>query len=83
MGTLLDIEEVSVFAFSIENFKRSQKEVDCLMDLLLEFAEEILKNPVTLKKIGFRFIGNTELNTEKHQKAFAKAALESKRNSPK
>lgn len=29
----LGIREVTVYAFSIENFKRSQDEVDCLMEL--------------------------------------------------
>lgn len=29
----LGIMEVTVYAFSIENFKRSKEEVDCLMEL--------------------------------------------------
>jgi len=29
----LGITEVTVYAFSIENFKRSKEEVDCLMEL--------------------------------------------------
>lgn len=32
----LGIEEVTVYAFSIENFKRSKDEVDCLMELARE-----------------------------------------------
>lgn len=32
----LGIKEVSVYAFSIENFKRPQEEVDSLMELAAE-----------------------------------------------
>lgn len=32
----LGVTEVTVYAFSIENFKRSSDEVDCLMELARE-----------------------------------------------
>ena len=37
------IKEVSVYAFSIENFKRSENEVSFLMDLALSKLEELLQ----------------------------------------
>ena len=39
----LDIREVTVYAFSIENFKRSQNEVDGLMVLAKQKFEKLLE----------------------------------------
>lgn len=36
------IPEVTVYAFSIENFKRNQKEVDSLMDLARQKFQRLL-----------------------------------------
>ena len=38
----LGILEVSVFAFSIENFKRSQEEIDMLMNLAREKFRKLI-----------------------------------------
>lgn len=38
----LDISEVTVYAFSIENFQRSKEEVDTLMKLAKEKFEQLL-----------------------------------------
>lgn len=38
----LGIPEVTVYAFSIENFKRSQEEVDALMELSQQKFERLL-----------------------------------------
>lgn len=38
----MDIKEVSVYAFSIENFKRSQDEVNALFDLAREKFQRLL-----------------------------------------
>ncbi|XP_029649254.1 dehydrodolichyl diphosphate synthase complex subunit DHDDS [Octopus sinensis] len=55
----LGITEVTVYAFSIDNFKRSKEEVDCLMGLarerfkrLLQEKEELLKNEVCIRVFG-------------------------------
>lgn len=55
----LGITEVTVYAFSIENFKRSQEEVDGLMELarkkflrLLEEKDQIMKHGVCVRVIG-------------------------------
>lgn len=47
----LDIQEVTVYAFSIENFKRTKDEVDGLMDLAREKF---------LKLLDERYISNQE-----------------------
>lgn len=38
----MDIKEVTVYAFSIENFKRSPEEVNALFDLALEKFQKLL-----------------------------------------
>jgi ditrans,polycis-polyprenyl diphosphate synthase len=38
----MDVKEVTVYAFSIENFKRSQDEVDALFDLAREKFQRLL-----------------------------------------
>eukprot|EP00057_Strongylocentrotus_purpuratus_P034643 XP_796039.3 PREDICTED: dehydrodolichyl diphosphate syntase complex subunit DHDDS [Strongylocentrotus purpuratus] len=55
----LGITEVTVYAFSIENFKRSRQEVDGLMELarkkflrLLEEKDQIMKHGVCVQVIG-------------------------------
>ncbi|XP_041463127.1 dehydrodolichyl diphosphate synthase complex subunit DHDDS-like [Lytechinus variegatus] len=55
----LGITEVTVYAFSIENFKRSRQEVDGLMELarkkflrLLEEKDQIMKHGVCVRVIG-------------------------------
>jgi ditrans,polycis-polyprenyl diphosphate synthase len=40
----LGVKCVSVYAFSIENFKRSKEEVDALMNLAEEKLEELCRH---------------------------------------
>ena len=40
----LGVEMVTVYAFSIENFKRSQTEVDALMQLAKKGFEQLLEH---------------------------------------
>ncbi|XP_071801029.1 dehydrodolichyl diphosphate synthase complex subunit DHDDS-like [Asterias amurensis] len=54
-----DIKEVTVYAFSTENFKRSKEEVDGLMELarqkfvkLLQEKEQIMKHGVCVRVLG-------------------------------
>lgn len=52
----LNIEVLTVYAFSTENWKRPQEEVNILMDLLVEYLnkeiEELCKNGVRVNPIG-------------------------------
>lgn len=52
----LNISAVSVYAFSIENFKRSKKEVDFLMDLIKEKIAQMLENGEMVDKFGIKII---------------------------
>lgn len=55
----LGVLEVTVYAFSIENFKRSKEEVDQLMELarqkfqkLLEEKDRLMKEGVNIRVVG-------------------------------
>ncbi|OQR73497.1 dehydrodolichyl diphosphate synthase-like [Tropilaelaps mercedesae] len=87
----LGIPEVTVYAFSIENFKRKQDEVSALMDLAESKFREILKDRQRLEDEGVRIrvLGNTTylpvslqqvcadltLATKHHSKCFLNIAL--------
>ena len=62
----LGIKEVTLFAFSLENFDRPKEEFDYLMDLFeREFSKTILDPEVYTDKIKFKFVGRIELFPEK------------------
>ncbi|XP_056176559.1 dehydrodolichyl diphosphate synthase 6-like [Syzygium oleosum] len=71
----LGIRYVTVYAFSIDNFKRRPNEVQCPMDLMVEKIEELLKTGSVLDRYGIRmhFIGNLKLLNENVQIAAEKA----------
>jgi len=85
------IEEVTVYAFSIENFKRSKDEVDGLMALARDKFQELLNEEEQLRREGvrFRFVGDwslldndlqqlmarVELMTMEHNKAFVNVCM--------
>ena len=52
----LDLEVLTLFAFSVENWNRSPKEVDALMRMLPEFLEKetpgMMKNNIRFRTIG-------------------------------
>lgn len=57
------VEVVTVYAFSIENFKRSRHEVDALMDLAKLKIGQMAQHGDLLDRYGacIRFLGNIEL----------------------
>ncbi|KAK4780941.1 hypothetical protein SAY87_017047 [Trapa incisa] len=59
----LGVKYITVYAFSIENFKRQPEEVQLLMDLLVEKIEDLLRDGSIVTKYGMRlyFIGNLGL----------------------
>lgn len=78
----LQIKEVTVYAFSIENFKRSQDEVDTLMTLAREKFSRLMeeKDKLAEKGIKIRVIGNLKLLPKDLQKSIAEAMLLTKDN---
>lgn len=76
------IQEVTVYAFSIENFKRSQEEVDTLMGLAREKFARLLdeKDKLQEKGVKIRVIGNLDMLPRDIQKTLAEAMLLTKDN---
>lgn len=78
----LGIFEVTVFAFSIENFKRSKQEVDELLELARQKFQRLLDERDKLNEHGIciRVIGNFYLIPEDIKKQIAEAMIMTKDN---
>uniref|UniRef100_A0A0K0DIX3 Alkyl transferase n=1 Tax=Angiostrongylus cantonensis TaxID=6313 RepID=A0A0K0DIX3_ANGCA len=76
----LGVREVTVYAFSIENFKRSPDEVGGLMKLAEEKFAKLLEEKEKLeeKQISFRFFGNIALLSPRLRKLIAQIELKTK-----
>lgn len=59
----LGVHEVTLYTFSVKNFKRDPLEVKFLMNLFREFFEKLMKEKEKLAEEGLRvnFVGRTEL----------------------
>ncbi|XP_068645799.1 dehydrodolichyl diphosphate synthase CPT3-like [Aristolochia californica] len=59
----LGVKYVTIYAFSIDNFKRQPEEVQLVMDLMLEKIEGLLKEGSIVKEFGIKvnFFGNLGL----------------------
>lgn len=79
----LGIREVTVYAFSIENFKRSKEEVDSLMQLAREKFDKLLEERHKLNERGIKIkvIGNLHLLPVDITKKLIDAILLTKENS--
>ncbi|XVF71990.1 hypothetical protein PTKIN_Ptkin12aG0085000 [Pterospermum kingtungense] len=77
------VRYVTIYAFSIENFKRSPEEVQSLMDLILEKIEELIKEESIVNHYGVRvyFSGNLKLLSEPVRLAAERAMLATAKNS--
>ncbi|KAA8547586.1 hypothetical protein F0562_004015 [Nyssa sinensis] len=71
----LGVKYVTVYAFSIDNFKRRPAEVQYVMDLMQEKIEGLLKEETIVNQYGVRvcFIGNLKLLHESVRVAAEKA----------
>ncbi|XP_044290996.1 dehydrodolichyl diphosphate synthase complex subunit DHDDS [Varanus komodoensis] len=76
----LGIREVTVYAFSIENFKRPQEEVDGLMELARQKFTRLLEEQENLEKHGVcvRIVGDLPLLPQDIQELIAKVVLATK-----
>ncbi|XP_066573610.1 dehydrodolichyl diphosphate synthase complex subunit DHDDS isoform X1 [Amia ocellicauda] len=76
----LEIQEVTVYAFSIENFKRSKEEVDGLMELAKQKFGKLLEEQDNLEKHGvcIRVLGDLSLLPKDLQEVIARAVLATK-----
>ncbi|CAH0668839.1 unnamed protein product [Spodoptera exigua] len=78
----LGIPEVTVYAFSIENFKRSKEEVDGLMDLARDKFQRLLDEIEQINEWGVRIhiAGRLSLLPEDLQALVSKSMLATKHN---
>ncbi|CAH0563996.1 unnamed protein product [Brassicogethes aeneus] len=76
------IKEATVYAFSIENFKRSKEEVDTLMRLAREKFKVLFEEKEKLMEEGvcIRVIGNMDLLPDDIKENIAKTMLLTKNN---
>ncbi|KAG9293280.1 hypothetical protein G9A89_010651 [Geosiphon pyriformis] len=78
----LGIQAVTVYAFSIENFKRSKAEVKTLMELARARLKDLYENQELIDKYGvsIRILGNTSLLPEDLRSEMEKAVELTKHN---
>ncbi|GJV79465.1 dehydrodolichyl diphosphate synthase 6-like protein [Tanacetum coccineum] len=59
----MGVKHVTVYAFSIDNFKRNPEEVQSLMELMEEKIERLINDEIIVSQYGIRvrFIGNLKL----------------------
>ncbi|XP_011333351.1 dehydrodolichyl diphosphate synthase complex subunit DHDDS isoform X2 [Ooceraea biroi] len=80
--TELGITEITVYAFSIDNFKRSKEEVDDLMELARQKFQGLLDNSKNIMENGvcIRVIGNLSLLPENIRKLISQVIIMTKNN---
>jgi undecaprenyl diphosphate synthase len=75
----LNINALTVYAFSTENWKRPKEEVDYLMDLPSQYIDKYLPM-IKEENIRINFIGHLEVLTGKIKENIEKAMLETQDN---
>ncbi|KAE8645816.1 dehydrodolichyl diphosphate synthase 6 [Cucumis sativus] len=80
----LGVKYVTIYAFSIDNFRRSPEEVQGVMDLMLEKVELLIREESLVNQYGvrLRFIGNLRLLSAPVRDAIERA-MEATRNNNK
>ncbi|KAL5706144.1 ditrans,polycis-polyprenyl diphosphate synthase [(2E,6E)-farnesydiphosphate specific] [Ranunculus cassubicifolius] len=78
----LGVKYVTIYAFSIDNFKRNPQEVESLMNLMQEKIEGLLKEESIVTSYGIRvyFVGNLKLLPEPVRLAAEKAMAATAKN---
>jgi tritrans,polycis-undecaprenyl-diphosphate synthase [geranylgeranyl-diphosphate specific] len=67
-GEISDIRSITLYAFSTENFKRSQREVSEIFRLLKEYLNSLLKDERVVKnEIRVKMLGRIEMLPEEFQ----------------
>ncbi|KAJ8545112.1 hypothetical protein K7X08_017695 [Anisodus acutangulus] len=71
----LGVKYITIYALSIDNFRRRPEEIQYLMDLMLEKVEGLLKQESVVNEYGVRihFVGNLKLLDEPVRVAAEKA----------
>ena len=75
----LEITELTLYIFSLQNFQRDKKEVEYLMDLFCKFfTDRRIKDKIQANQIRINFIGRIHLLSEKVQKIISALKEETK-----
>ena len=77
-----DIRELTLYAFSIENFDRPREEFDFLMELFARAFSELKNEEEKIEDICVSFIGRIQMFPEKVQKAMYELMEKTKNNRP-
>ena len=77
----LNIKELTLYAFSIENFNRPKKEFNYLMDLFKKAFKELTKEK-EIKNIKINFIGRLKLFPKEIQEGMKNLIESTKNNKP-
>ncbi|KAG7641112.1 Decaprenyl diphosphate synthase-like [Arabidopsis suecica] len=79
----LGIKYVTIYAFSIDNFRRKPEEVESVMDLMLEKIKSLLEKESIVHQYGIRvyFIGNLALLNDQVRAAAEKVMKATAKNS--
>ncbi|KAK1397865.1 Alkyl transferase [Heracleum sosnowskyi] len=77
------VKYVTIYAFSIDNFRRRPEEVQSVMDLMLEKIEGLTKQESIVNQYGVkvRFVGNLQLLSEPVRLAAERAMVATAENS--
>ena len=75
----IGIEYLTVYAFSTENWKRSEEEVGALMLLLKKYLEDLIKTADT-ENIRIKFLGHIEELSNSLQDSINKAIEKTRKN---
>jgi tritrans,polycis-undecaprenyl-diphosphate synthase [geranylgeranyl-diphosphate specific] len=68
---LAKIQQITIYAFSTENFKRDKAEVESIFELLEKALKKVSGDKrISQKKIKIRMVGDTSYLPEKMQRAF-------------
>lgn len=79
----LGVLEATLYAFSLQNFKRAQEEVDVLMNLFLAGAEEYARSTdPDREKVRIRIIGRKQLLPQDVQRAVKALEEKTAKNKP-
>eukprot|EP01135_Chromosphaera_perkinsii_P003128 Nk52_evm17s236 gene=Nk52_evmTU17s236 len=81
----LGVKSVTVYAFSLENFNRTQEEVESIMKLALDkfgtlFTNKVFLDKIEQHKVRIKVIGELSLLPEELQKAIAKVVCSTAKN---
>ncbi|MBN1645392.1 di-trans,poly-cis-decaprenylcistransferase [Candidatus Woesearchaeota archaeon] len=78
----IGIQEVTIYAFSVQNFDRPKQEFDYLMTLFNETFNDLTKEKTKLEQVQVQFIGRTWMFSQEIQDKMKSITEMTKNNGP-